>query len=254
MNRKAQVFRKYGLAQTLEYYYVLWNAINYAGEEWVRDSFESVKHLNVTVSDYSSDDGTPELAKEYGFKVINVPKTKGAIFNESKCQNAFLHQAKSNFTVDLSIHYNYPKVMNEFYKFWLSKNINRIGKVMLSLRAKYFTPDGRFEKYATGPWLTYRPFLLEARGFDERCHYPWGGGPYYLRIMRIVWGLEVEEQYIGIVHKQHYKLRDGYRKKVFGIPNPNYNPNKTRMESSLLAKPIEDNFEKGIKGVVNSYW
>lgn len=255
--RKREIIRKYGTEQSISYYFVLWNPIAYAGEQWVRDTFESVQGIGyepVTIADYSSDDGTKELAEEYGFRVITVPKDKGVLFNESKCQNAMIHNSKSNFLCDLSIQYNYPKIMEEFNKFWLSKNIGDIVEKVLILRGKYFNPDGSFGRYATGSWMIYRPYWLAVRGFDERCVYPWGGGPYATRILLVVLKLKIEEHYIGMEHKKHLILKHSYWRDTFNIPNKDYNPPMRRVHARGIARPLEQNFDQGVKQVKNSYW
>ncbi|GAF70200.1 unnamed protein product, partial [marine sediment metagenome] len=75
--RKREIVEKYGIEPTICYYYYLWNAVDYVGEKTVRESFESMRGQGdeIIVGDYSSTDGTPEIAKEYGFKVINVETT-----------------------------------------------------------------------------------------------------------------------------------------------------------------------------------
>ena len=255
--RKKILINRYGLEQTVGYYYYLWNPIAYVGEKWVRESFESVQGLGdepVIIGDYSSDDGTPELAREYGFKVITVPKVEGVMFHEPKVENAVIHNAKSNFLIDLSIHYNYPKKMDSFCRDWLRKNINQIDKKILIIRGKYFNADGSFGRYACGSWMTYRPYWLAVRGFDERGEYPWGAGPYGTGILRRIWKLKIDEHYIGMEHKIHRDLKHSYWREKFGIPNKEYHPMAGRMKCRALLDNIAQNFDKGVREVHNSYW
>lgn len=255
--RKKELIKKHGKKQTIGYYYYLWNAINYVGEKWVRESFESVQGLGdepVIIGDYSSDDGTKELAEEYGFKVITVPKVEGVMFAEAKIENAVIYNAKSNFLVDLSIHYNYPKKMDSFCRNWLKNNINNIDRKILILRGKYFNPDGSFGRIACGSWMTYRPYWLAVRGFDEKGCYPWGAGPYGTGILRRIWKLQIDEHYIGMEHKLHYYIKHNYWRETFGIPNRARYPSIGRAECRALLDGIAQNFNRGVRNVKNSYW
>lgn len=238
---KNQLIEKYGLEQTISYYYYLWNAISYVGRKWVKDSFESVKHLDVIIGDYNSNDGTKELAEEYGFKVITVPKTKGKVFHESKIENAIIHNIKANFLVDLSVHYNYPKNMDDFCRNYLSKNINNIKNKILILRGKY--NDG----LRNGSWMSYKPYWLEVRGFDERCSYPFVG-QYGTNILLNFWKLKYEEHYIGMVHKPHFKIRANWRKQYI---KPIH---EERILSHTLVNNLINDFNGNINKVQNSYW
>lgn len=253
--RKDNIIKRYGREQTVGYYYYLWNAINYVGEDYVRESFESVQDLGdepVIVGDYSSDDGTRELAEEYGFNVITIPKNEFK-FAEAKVENAIIHNAKSNFLVDLSVHYKYPKIMDEFCRYWLKQNIFEIERKILIIRGKFFNDDGTFNRYACGSWMTYRPWWLEARGFDERGEYPWSTGPYGTNLLLHVWKLQIDEHYIGMEHKIHNNLKETYwRQKI--LEGKRYDPVLTRRQSRMLINKFIRNFDEAKKDVQNSYW
>jgi hypothetical protein len=162
LKRKRQVIKKYGKDQSICFYYYLANPIEYVGEKWVRESFESVVGIGdepVIIGDYSSTDGTKELAEEFGFNVINIPREEGVHFAEAKVENAIIFNAKSNFMVDLSIHYNYPKELESKCRAWLRRNIEHIDKKILILRGKYFDNEGN-SRIIGGSWMVYRPSMI----------------------------------------------------------------------------------------------
>jgi len=251
---KDDLIEEYGLDQTITYYYYLWNAINYVGKKWVKESFESVYGLGdetVIVADYSSDDGTKELAESFGFKVLTVPRKKGIVFHESRLENVAIHNATSNFLVDLSIHYNYPKHMDEFCRKWLKNNINFIKEKILILRGKHYNPKGELIHIGGGSWLTYRPYWLAVRGFDERTAYPWVG-PYGTRILLKLWNLKIEEHDIGLRHKYHYGIKPPHRRKYFKGKGIGYH--LQRGEVKPIVDELIENFEEILPKVHNSYW
>ncbi|MHA1408737.1 MAG: hypothetical protein ACTSQY_00215 [Candidatus Odinarchaeia archaeon] len=193
----------------------------------------------MTVGDYSSDDGTKELAEEFGFKVITVPKTRGIAFYESKIENAIIFNMRENFLVDLNIHYKYPKRLDKFCKNWLKKNIKHIKTKILILRGKYGN------RIKNGLWLVYKPYWLEVRGFDERITYPYVG-IYGTEILLRFWNLKYEECYIGMIHKEHIRIRTRWRKTVIKTPKEN------KTLSYALVNDLIKN--KDVSKVKNSYW
>lgn len=236
---------------TICYYYYLWNAIDCVGEDWLRESFESIKGQGdeIIVGDYSSDDGTPELAREYGFKVFNVEKTKGILFHTTKISNKVIFESKSNFIADLDIHITYPKNMDEIIRNWL--NNNDITKKQLIIGGLWYK-DNRIIRKAYNICNTapiYRPYLLEARGYDERTYYGWGDSHYIVGLLKNVYKLEFD--YVDtddMVHKDHNSISRNRAKTIFNIyPSPKFNSESVRFGRSLVNK-------FNVKKVVNSYW
>ena len=258
-NRKKQIVEKYGLEPTVCYYYYLWNAIDYVGRENVKKSFVSIRGQGdeVIVGDYSSNDGTKELAQECGLRVIDVEKTPGITFHESKINNKTIHNSKSNFMVDLDIHTVYPKNLTDIIR----ENIKTkdITKKQLVLRGLYNDGNGRrrveFAHCSSG--IIYKPYLLEVRGFDERTYYGCGTTYYILGIIEDIYKLEMDNIYVNdIVHRYHMqqKIRTWDEKFNITIHNTHEKDKWSKHLANSCLQSLRSNFEEGIKNVQNSYW
>ncbi len=258
-NRKKQIVEKYGLEPTVTFFYYLWNAIDYVGRANVKESFESISGLGdeVIVGDYSSNDGTKELAEECGLKVISVEKTPGITFHESKIINKAIYNSKSNFVVDLDCHTVYPKNLTEIIK----KNLLRkdITKDQLVLRGLYRGYNGRerIEFSHCSSCILYKPYLLEVGGLDERTYYGFGTTFYMLGILEDIYKLEMNNIYVGnMVHRFHMHLKIPRWANIFDITIDNTLENDmfSRFQATNCLKPLIQNFENGRKTVKNSYW
>ena len=258
-NRKKQIVEKYGLEPTVCYYYYLWNAIDYVGRVNVKESFESISGLEdeVIVGNYSSTDGTKELAQECGLRVIDVEKTPGITFHESKINNKIIHNSKSNFMVDLDIHTVYPKNLTNIIK----ENIRTkdITKKQLVLRGLYSEGNGRkrLEFAHCSSAIIYKPYLLEVRGFDERTYYGCGTTYYILGILEDIYKLKMDNIYVDtMVHRFHMNQKIKRWAITFDITVQNtYNKDKFSMhQANSCLQSLRNNFEDGRKKVVNSYW
>lgn len=226
------------------FYYYLYNAIEYSGEDWLRESFESIKGQGdeIIVGDYGSTDGTPQLAEEYGFKVVNVEKTKGIMFHNTKIINKIIHESKSNFLVDLDIHTTYPKNFDEFIRNWLSDN--DITKKQLIITGLF---NGKINYNVCNSSVLYRPYLLEVRGFDERTHYRWGDSHYIIKLLKDVFQLKFEHIYIeDMIHKDHKEMCEKRSPKEMVAKSMRYGRD--------FVNRIIVNFDKGVRNVHNSYW
>ena len=73
----------------ISYCFFTCNVIEQNGEEWVRESFDSIKGQSddIMVVDYSSDDNIEEIAKEYNFKFFTIDKVKDIPYHEAKLFN-----------------------------------------------------------------------------------------------------------------------------------------------------------------------
>jgi len=250
--RKKSIVEKYGIEPTISYYYYLCNAVDYVGEKNLRESFKSVQGLNVIVADYSSTDKTKEIAEEYGFKVINVEKTKNIIFHESKLVNAIIHESKSNFLVDLNIHTTYPKNMDKFFRSWIQNN--DITQKQLAARGLLTNKNGNTIRRYSASCLFYKPFLIEARGFDERTFYGCGTTPYALSLLLSIYKLVWDDQPLDMIHKFHRNIKFSNLRKMFKIKSLKQSHRfSTEFGETLTDKLIHD-FDKGVKKVKNSYW
>jgi len=252
--RKAKIVEKYGTEPTICYHYYLWNAVDYVGEKVVRESFESIKGQGdeIIVGDYSSTDNTPQIAEEYGFKVVNVEKTEGILFHESKIVNKVVFESKSNFIVDLNIHTTYPKNMDKFFRNWLQNN--DITKKQLAARGLLYTRNNKIERRYSASMLVYKPFLLEARGYDENTYYSFGTTPYALSLILNFYKLVWDNQPLDMVHKFHGNLKFPSLKNVFKVGEMGRAHKLSTEHGESLIDKLIDNFDEGIKQVKNSYW
>lgn len=254
---KNNIVKKYGTEPTICYFYYLWNAVDYIGEEQVRKSFESIKGQGneIIVGDYSSSDGTPKIAKEYGFKVINVEKTKGILFHESKVENGIIFNSKSNFIVDLDVHSQFPPNMDNICKDLLEKNDER--KTIVILRGLMKNRDGMLNReFSSASYsLAYRPYYYEARGIDERTYYMFGTSHYVISLLLDVYNLKFYDFTLdNIVHNYHIPRKREMFRNVFKVNNINQKHHESINFGRSLTNPLKKNFLEGIKQVHNSYW
>lgn len=257
--RKKEIVEKYGIDPTICFHFYLWNAINYIGEKNVRQAFESIRNQGdeIIVGDYSSTDGTKELAEEYGFKVVSVEKTPGITLHESKIVNRVVKESKSNFLVDLDIHTVYPKDMGKFIKDWIVRS--DITKKVLAVRGLFIDHYGSLiRQYAhSSSCAIYRPYLLRARGYDETTYYGYGTTYYALGLLLDVYKLTFDNQNKDdMIHRFHMREKVRTWALDFDITENNCNyKNKISEEIAItLLKRLHKDFDIGVKEVKNSYW
>lgn len=250
---KKEIVEKYGTEPTICYFYYLWNAVDYVGEEMLRKSFASIKGQGdeVIVGDYGSTDKTREIAKEYGFKVISVRKTKDIIFHDSKIFNKVIAESKCNFLIDLNVNTVYPKEMDNFFKNWIENN--DITEKQLAVRGLFKGPNGEPERKYAASCLFYRPFLYEARGVDERTYYGYGTTHYTIRLIEIVYDLKWDNQPLDFVHEYHNHIKLPRWKKVFKFGDVREGHNIAMKGANRIIKPLIENYYNGILQVKNSY-
>jgi len=255
--RKQRIVKEYGTEPNICYFYYLFNAVEYTGEENLRKSFESVKNLGVKVivGDYESTDDTVKIAKEYGFKIVSIKKTEGIGFHISKLVNKITQEADCTFMMDLDVHMEYPKNTNDIVVKWIKEN--DVTKNMLILRGWWIDKNGEYKK----EWgfcsavLSYVPYLLEARGHDERTYFGWGCAMYYIFLMEEVYNLETYDLVLhNMLHMYHINEKTKAAKEVIkvGDMSETYIPNIVFARS--LVKELKINFDEGVKKVYNSYW
>lgn len=247
---KLKLIKKYGTKPTICYYYYLWNAINYAGEEIVRKSFESIQGQGneVIIGDYSSTDKTKQIAEEYGFRVLNIEKDPDYKFYESKIRNKVIIESNSNFLVPLNINSEYPKDLNEFIVEWIENN--SINRVALKLRTLYESGD----KYYGFSTVFYRPYLLKARGYDENTSYAMGSQQYGVMLLKNIYNLRFRAVNLDIIHKFHNHRKRPMLNIIF--PNITYAQRRKNVRRMMtqLEENLQNNFEISVKKVKNSYW
>lgn len=251
---KKNIIEKYGINSTICYYYYLWNAVDYVGEKNVRRSFESISGQGneIIFGNYNSDDGTKEIAEEYGFKIINVNKKRDILLHESKIVNAIVSECKSDFICDLSIHVKYPKNMDEVFKEWLKTT--DLTKKVLATRGLFCNPYNEIKRKYCASCYIYKPYLIEARGYDERTTYGFGTTHYALCLLERVYGLTLDNLELDMLHNYHTNKKFKRLKWVFKI----HNINKTHLEAinfvDNIIAPLTWDFYEGVKKVKNSYW
>lgn len=251
--RKKKIVEKYGTEPTITYFYYLWNAVDYVGEKSVRDSFESIKGQgNVIVGNYSSTDNTKKIAEEYGFKVVDIEKSEGILLHESKIVNKVIFESKSNFLVDLNVHTIYPNNTNEFFTNWLKDG--DVTKHQLVARGLMHKSDGTLERIYSASCLFYKPYLIEARGFDERTYYGLGTTPYVISLLLDVYKLIWDDRPLDMVHSFHKNVKWPYIKEKFKITNSSDDHVLSTQFGESLIDELVYNFGEGVKQVKNSYW
>ena len=251
---KEKILKKNGIEPTICFYYYLWNAVDYVGEERLRQSFESISGQGdeIIVGDYGSTDKTKEIALEYGFRVINVPKTEGITFHETKICNAVINKTKCNFLVDLNVNIIYPNNMTDFYKSWITKE-NVLEKLLVG-RGVFEKANGSYIRNHAASCLFYVPFLKYLRGFDERAYYGYGATHYAYCLLVDILKLKLDNKKLGTIHLHHRNFKDKRLKRVFKLEGLN----ERAAESMEMVEELLDGFFKdidtAIKNVENSYW
>jgi len=251
---KKFLVKKYGKRPSICYYYYLCNVVNYIGEKRVRESFDSIKGQGneVIIGDCGSTDNTLKLAKEYGFKFISVEKDRDSIFPESKIRNRVISLARSNFLVPLNINVEYPENFTTVIKEWIRNN--DITKRYLKFRTQKECIDGKLDGYYGFSSVFYKPYLLYARGYDERTSYAAGSQTYGVFLLRDIYKLNAEVIDLSLVHKYHNDKKRPIVSKLF--PNTNIDDlrkNRQKVVKALIGN-MQPNLKKGLKKVRNSYW
>jgi len=254
--KKQEIVKKYGTKPTVCYFYYLYNAVDYVGEKNLRESFASIQGQGneIIIGDYSSSDNTVEIAKEYGFKIVHVEKEPGIIMAQSKIWNKIIKETKCNFMVELDVHIEYPNI-NNFIVEWLQKN--DITKKMLVLRGLWINKEGIFQReYGFGPApVWYKPYLIEARGYDERCYMGFGATQYGVALVKDVYNLVFDDQHFdNMIHKFHISEKEKTLRMFYGVDSiSEAHIPATQFAMSLIDK-LRENFEEGVKNVRNNYW
>lgn len=252
--RKKRLVKKHGTKPTITYYYYLWNVVNYCGEKRVRQSFESIRNQGneVIIGNYLQKDNTNKIAREYGFRIINVEKDSRSMFPESKIRNKIILNSKGNFLIPLNINVEYPKNLTELIVNWIKKN--NIQRRCLRLRYKFQSKDGKVRKFYGFSSVFYKPFLMAVRGYDERTSYASGSQKYGVTIMKDIFKLNAVAWDLGLVHKYHNHMKNPVMHLIF--PNVSYATLKRNVSQVVwsLMKNFERSFPNGTKKVNNSYW
>ena len=255
-SRKKEIIAQYGTEPTICYYYYLWNAVDYVGEKRVRASFQSIQGSGneIIVGDYGSTDGTKRIAKEYGFKVVDVEKTNGILMHESKIGNKVVYSTQCNFVVDMNIHTTYPENIDNFFKKWLKNN--DISKDILVARGLFENANGVLErKEHPASCFIYRPFLLKARGYDERTYYGFGTSHYAISLLLDVYDLNFADNFLNdMIHYNHVGIKIPRLKNTFKLGNLVQGHRRATSFVDDIIFELHLNFDEGVKKVVNSYW
>lgn len=251
---KDSIINKYNINYKICYYYYLWNVVRYAGEKRVRESFESIAGQGdeIIIGNYCCEDNTREIAEEYGFKVIDIESDNNHCFPESKIKNKIIKESKSDFLVDLNINVEYPKQLTDIIKFLI--RIIDIKKKFIRFRYSFELQDGKIVKYYGNSNVIYKPYLVEARGYDERTAYATGSQKYGSMLLTNVYKLKVMTVPNEMVHKYHNYIKLPILKKIY--PNIDRQEKRARTINVVdaLIGLLEKDLYKGINKVQNSYW
>lgn len=249
---KTKIVNENGIEPTICYYYYLWNAVDYVGEERLRESFESIKGQGdeIIVGNYMSNDKTKKIALEYGFKVVDVEKTPGIIFHEPKIANKVISETSCNFLVDLNANTIYPPNMDEFYKPWITKE-NIINKFLVG--RGIFLNNGKSERDNSASCLFYKPYLMKLRGYDERTYYGFGATHYAYCLLVDVLNLELDNRPLDMIHKYHRDFKHERLNNVFKLKDQIKNHNLAMKFVETILDGFYKDIDKAIKNVHNSY-
>ncbi len=255
--RKQKIVEEYGTDPTICYFHYLFNAVDYIGEENLRKNFESLKGQGdeVIVGDYGSTDDTKKIAEEYGFKVVDVEKVEGITLAQSKIKNKLIMETECNFMVECDIHIEYPKNITDLIMEWIQNN--DITKKMLVLRGLWVNNLGTLQReYSFGPAAVfYTPYLIEARGYDERCYMGYGGTHYGVSLILDVYDLEFDDQHLDtMIHKYHITEKERVLREFYGINEMDKGHVSSMEFGRKLARRLLKNFDEEVKNVRNSYW
>jgi len=251
---KKKLIKKHGIEPTICYYYYLYNVVDYCGEKRVRESFESIKGQGneVICGCYLPTDKTEEIAKEYGFKVVKIEKDDRNNFPESRIRNKVIISTKCNFLVPVNINVVYNKDLTKVIKEWIT--YDNVRRTTMKIRYTFEDVDGSIGRRNYGfSHVFYRPYLLRARGYDERTSYAAGSQKYGVRLLKDVFGLRTRVYNSNMCHRYHNDVKLPMLRKLF--PNSTVSRLKARRGRvvSFLINDLLDDFNN-VKKVKNSYW
>jgi len=252
---KRNIIAEYKIKPTICFYYYLYNVVDYCGEEVVRKSFESISKQGdeVILGCYLPTDDTEKIGKEYGFKIVKVDEDDRNNFPESKIRNKVIINTNCNFVVPININVVYSKNIAGVIRRWL--NNNYIRNKTLKISYKFQDVDGNIGRRRYGfSTVFYRPFLLRARGYDERTSYAAGSQKYGVRLFKDVYRIKTQSYNSNMVHGYHNNLKLPMLRKFF--PNSTIHKLKSRrgrVVNNLINELLID-FNEGVKRVNNSYW
>ena len=235
----------------VSYCYFTCNMVKLNGEKWVRESFDSIKNQSddILVVDYSSDDNIKEIADEYDFRFFTVDKVEGLPFHDAKLWNKGIYEAKYDLIVPISPDCIYDENLTEFILEWYGYYGHK--KYLLTSYYIKQLPNKRLSGVSGVMAVYYRPYLLKARGCDERTYIR--GGPnrgthrYSLRIMMEVFGLKQFWVVMKSFHRYH-KFRSP------GLSKVSFDKFLGKFTTTSMIRPMKENFNEAVKDVVNSYW
>lgn len=248
--RKRKLVDAYGDAPTVSFYYYTWNVVDYAGEKRVRESFESIAEQGdeVVIGMYAPQDSTASIAEEYAIKPMLVKKESKDIwdFPESKVRNKVIINTDCNYVIALNINVVYDSNLGKRVKRWISKN--SVLDKMLRIRYRYHGKDGDKNKQYGKSQVFYRPYLLEARGYDERTGYATGSQRYAGLLMRRVFKLQKINWDTKMVHKYHNQI------KTQALQDMTLHRSGARKLTDRLHAAFQEDFDTTVKYIRNSYW
>lgn len=252
---KRNLVNKFGTEPTITYYYYLYNVVNYAGEKVVRESFDSLKKQGneVILGCYMPKDNTEDLAKEYGFRFIPVEEDSRNKFPESKIRNKIIVESKSNFLVPVNVNVVYYKKLTKIITRWLESN--NVTRNVLNIRYKFQEPDGSVGLRNYGfSYVFYKPYLLHARGYDEKTSYAAGSQVYGVKLLKDIFNLRTKVFNSDMFHVNHNHRKIPMYRQFF--------PNKTEKDlkrharnlTNYLITELKKDYNKNRWAVSNSYW
>ena len=254
--RKIKLIREFGVKPTICFYYYLYNVVDYRGEDKVRESFDSIKGQGdeVILGCYLPTDKTEALSKEYGFKIVKIRKDSRNNFPESRIRNKVTINTKCNFLVPLNINVVYEKGFDKIIKDCL-KAID-VSKYALKVRYNFEDSNGRIGRRQYGfSYVFYRPYLLYARGYDDRTSYAFGSQKYGVSLLQDIYKLRTKIYDSSMYHRYHNDIKIPMMHKLI---SRNFIIDDLKIRRGALSRRLISelciNFPSGVKNVENSYW
>jgi len=230
----------------ISYSFFTYNIIKQNGEEWIRESFDSIKNQSddIIVVDCNSDDNIKEIAEEYGFRFFRIIE-KNLRFHDAKMFNKAVYESKYDLFVPVTPDAIFDKDLSDFILEWFEKYGFR--KYILFIYYLNQIQDKTIKSISGFSGVFYKPLLYKIRGCDERTYIRGGSQKgahrYTKRIMLEVYCLKPFYTILENIHRYHPVRRFSSTSKVL-----------SNFTSTDMIESLKENFNEGVKTVVNSYF
>ena len=248
---------------------------------------------DIMVVDYSSDDNIEEIVKEYGFRFFRIDKTNGLPYHDAKIWNKAIYESKYDIFTMLNPDSIWDKNLTNYILKWYKKHDYKkyfLTVRLLQMKDENVIDKHGLLWVYYKPFLLKvrgmdeRTYIGE--GPDRGTH------RYSIRIMLEIFNLKKSHISSNSTHRYHLSRKVKHRtcyhmytprillgfyapkilniiKKLFNILKEHMHIfNKLRQltysnviktldsnfSTTILINKINENFDEGVKKVINSYW